>query len=54
MQLKTLKGEIMLINFQIIGEMAFAIYVLGQTVVVGNIVVDEFNFPQFITNNFDA
>ncbi|MDO5815723.1 MAG: hypothetical protein Q4Q18_08785 [Methanobrevibacter sp.] len=44
----------MLINFNQISELMFIIYVLGQSVVVGNTVVDEFNFPIFISTTFDA
>lgn len=44
----------MIVNFDEINELVFIVYFLGQSVVVGNVIVDEYTFPLFISNTYDA
>lgn len=44
----------MLVNFQEIMELAVMVYEFGQPVVVDGFLVNEFNFPLFISLYYDA
>lgn len=44
----------MLINFQELMEMMIMIYEFGQPLVINGIIVNEFNFPEFISSYYDT
>ena len=44
----------MLVNFQDIMDLAMIVYDLGQPVIVDGFLVDEYNFPFFISQYYDA
>ena len=47
-------GDGMMVNFQDIGEIAFIVGDLKETLVIYNIIVNEFTYGEFITNQYDA
>lgn len=47
-------GEIMMVNFQEIYEIAVLVSEFGETLVINNILVDEFTFGIFISSFYDA
>ena len=47
-------GEIMMVNFQEIYEIAVLVSEFGETLVINNILVDEFTFGIFISGFYDT
>ena len=47
-------GDNMMINFQEIGEIAFVVGELKETLVIYNRIVNELTYGEFISNNYDA
>jgi hypothetical protein len=47
-------GDDMLINFYEIGEIAFIVKELGETIIINNFLVNEFTFGTYVSNFYDA
>ena len=47
-------GEIMMVNFQEIYEITVLVSEFGETLVINNILVDEFTFGIFISGFYDT
>ena len=43
-----------MVNFEKIGEIAVIVGELGETLLINNVVVNEWTYGPFITNTFDA
>lgn len=43
-----------MVNFQEIGEIAMIVSDFDETIIINNIIVNKFNFGEYVSNFYDA